>query len=404
MKILFLTDNFPPEVNAPATRTYEHCIEWKNKGADITVITCNPNFPQGVLYEGYQNKLVKKEIIDGIRVIRVWSYIAPNKRFLRRVLDYLSYAFMAFWIGLFVKTDIIIATSPQFFTAVTGRFLALLKQKPWIMEVRDLWPESINAVDAIEAPFIIKQLEKLELYLYRSATKIVVVTDAFKSNMVSRGIVPDKIHVIKNGVKLSQFYPLDHKDEQLVKQLNIKDKIVVGYIGTHGMAHRLSFILQCAKDVNSNQVHFLFIGDGAEKKKLLALKEQEKLTNVTFLPPVSKNEISSYIGVTDIALVCLLKSDTFKTVIPSKIFENAAMKKPILLGVEGEAAEIIQKYDAGLCYVPENKADFLKQLNALVTNQELYQQKQLGCVKLAHDFQRENLANQMLAIIRDCVE
>ena len=138
MRILFLTDNFPPEVNAPATRTYEHCVKWIELGHKVTVITCFPNFPKGKVFEGYTNKLYQKENIDGITVIRVWSYIAENNGFVKRIIDYISFALTSFLFGLFVKTDLMIATSPQFFTAISGKMLSVFKQRPWVMEVRDL--------------------------------------------------------------------------------------------------------------------------------------------------------------------------------------------------------------------------------------------------------------------------
>ena len=167
-KILFLTDNFPPEVNAPASRTYDHCKEWVKSGADVTVITCFPNFPQGHVYDGYKNKLWQKEIIDGIKVIRVWSYIVPNKGFIKRTLDYISYSCTSFLAGLFIKADIIIATSPQFFTALSGRALSKWKRCPWIMEVRDLWPESIKTVGALKDYMFIRLFERLENRCYMS--------------------------------------------------------------------------------------------------------------------------------------------------------------------------------------------------------------------------------------------
>ena len=195
--ILFLTDNFPPELNAPATRTYEHTREWVAKGYKVTVITCNPNFPTGKVYEGYNNKFLSKEIINGIIVLRVWSYIAPNQGFFKRTIDYLSFAVMAFIVGLFIKTNIIIATSPQFFTAVSGRFLSLFKFRPWIMEVRDLWPESILAVGAMKKGFMYDLLEIIELGLYKSAKKIIVVTDSFKNTIISKEFHPKKLKFIK---------------------------------------------------------------------------------------------------------------------------------------------------------------------------------------------------------------
>lgn len=399
MRILFLTDNFPPEVNAPAIRTYEHCQEWIKKGAEITVITCAPNFPRGKIFDGYKNKFYQKEYIDGIKVIRVWSYISANKGTFKRTLDYMSYAFMAFWASLFVKTDIIIATSPQFFTVVAGFWSSFFKRKKWIMEVRDLWPESIKAVNAIQkGNWIISVLEWLELFLYRRASKIVVVTDAFKKNISARGIDPDKIEVVKNGVHVHKFKPLN-KNEVLLNSLDLQDKFVVGYIGTHGLAHKLDFILNCATEVKNN-IHFLFIGDGAERDDLVKLCQSLHLDNVTMLPSIPKKDINLYISLTDVALVPLKKSDTFKTVIPSKIFENAAMRKPILLGVEGESKDIIEKYNAGSCFEPENKSDFLTKLNHIQADKDFYKKYQEGCDNLAKDFNRAKLADRMYYIIQ----
>ncbi len=399
MKILFLTDNFPPEVNAPASRTYEHAKEWVKAGHEVTVITCVPNFPKGKVYEGYHNRIWQKEPIDGINVIRVWSYITANKGFLKRCLDFISYSMSAFVAGLFVKTDVIIATSPQFFTALSGRTLSFWKGKPWIMEVRDLWPESIKTVGAMKDNVVIRYFERQEMHCYRSAKRIVVVTDSFKRKLIERGIPPEKIAVVKNGVNRELFAPLP-KDKDIVGQLNLQDRKVIGYIGTHGMAHKLDFILKCAKDMKGkNNYHFLLIGSGAERSKLVDYKEKCDLTNVTMLDSVPKAEVRRYISVLDVALINLKKSDLFRTVIPSKIFENAGMQKPILLGVQGEAQQIIEHYHAGLCFEPENETDFLAKLDRLLTDEQLYKECQEGCRALSKDFDRKKLANDMLNII-----
>jgi glycosyltransferase involved in cell wall biosynthesis len=272
MKILFLTDNFPPEINAPASRTYDHVREWHKAGHEVTVITCAPNFPKGRVYEGYKNKLYQTEWMDGIKVVRVWSYIAANKGFLKRTLDYISYSVTSFLAGLFQKTDIIIATSPQFFTALSGRTLAFWKRKPWIMEVRDLWPESIKTVGAMSDNVFIRYFEWEEMRCYRSARKIVVVTDSFKRTLTARGVPAEKIEVVKNGANRELFKPMP-KDEALAERLGLKGKRVIGYIGTHGLAHKLDFILQCAKNMQGkNDYHFLFIGAGAEKERLLKMR------------------------------------------------------------------------------------------------------------------------------------
>ncbi|PAU93162.1 glycosyltransferase WbuB [Aliifodinibius salipaludis] len=403
MNILFITDNFPPEVNAPATRTYEHCREWVDEGHEVTVITCAPNFPQGEVYEGYQNKWHQKEEVDGIEVIRVWSYITSNEGFIKRTLDYFSFAVTSFWSGLSQKPDIIIATSPQFFTTWSGWALSKFKRKPWVFEVRDLWPESIKTVGALKEGFIYDSLESIELFLYRSADKVIPVTDAFKKNLSDRGISPGKQLVIPNGSNLELFDVEASDGRGIREELGLKNKFVVGYVGTHGMAHNLDFILECAGQIEDLDIHFLFIGDGSEKESLLKIAEEEQLKNVTFVDPIPKEKVPDYLDAVDVSLVPLKKSDTFKTVIPSKIFEAASMELPILLGVEGQAQEIVEEYEAGICFEPENKDDLLEKLGLLKRDKELYKRISRNGAKLAKAYDRKILARKMLDALEELV-
>ena len=399
-RILFLTDNFPPEVNAPATRTYEHAREWVEKGIEVTVITCVPNFPHGKVYEGFKNRLISREEKDGIKVIRVWTYITANEGFIKRILDYISFAVMAFLVGLWIRTNIIVATSPQFFTAVAGRWLSFFKFRPWIMEVRDLWPESIAAVGAMSEGKIYKFLEWVELRLYKSAKKVIVVTDTFKRKIATRGIDASKINVHKNGVILDLYEPRPKDKELMEANPQFHGKKVFAYIGTHGMAHGLSFILNSLPKLQESlpQAHFLFIGEGAEKKILLKQAADLKLTNVTFMPFVPKHEVVRYLSLMDIALVNLKKSDTFKTVIPSKIFEVAALQKPILLGLEGETKGIIESFNAGISFEPENEEEFITKCHDIL-QLEKYIKFQAGCKRLAATFDRKQIAQQILKTI-----
>jgi len=397
MRILFLTDNFPPEVNAPATRTYEHCVEWVKLGAEVTVITCFPNFPKGKIYNGYQNKLYQKEIIDGIRVIRVWSYMSPNTGFVKRVFDFMSYAFMAFLLGVFQKCDLIIGTTPQFFTAISASCLAFIKRRPWVMEVRDLWPESIVAVGAMKRQDLaFNFLRKIEIKLYHSANLIIVVTDQFKKYISSLNVVSSKIFIIKNGVIHSNFIP-SNKNNQLLEKHGLTGKFIVSYIGTHGMAHALDFILNCANTIKDPKIHFILQGDGSEKQHLMEIAAQLNLKNITFLPFVSKSEISKYINLSDVALVNLKRSETFKTVIPSKIFENVALYKPILLGVEGEAKDLIEHYKVGVCYIPESQSSFIEALEEIKSYKT--PDFELNCNEMLQQFDRNKFASIMLDVI-----
>lgn len=396
MKILFLSDNFPPEVNAPATRTLEHCKEWVKAGHEVTVITCHPNYPIGKVYSGYKNCWKRVEEVEGIKVIRVWTYIASNKGFAKRILDYISFSITSFFAGLFLKCDIIVATSPQFFTALSGRTLHFFKRKPWIMEVRDLWPDSIKSVGAMKDGIVLRYFSKEEMWCYRSAKQIVVVTDTFKEVISGRGIPASKISVIKNGANLNLFTPRE-KPAHLVEKYGMAGKTVLGYVGTIGMAHKIDFLIDCVKELP--ECVLMIMGDGAEKEAMIEKVKKENVTNVVFIDSVSKEQVPDYVALQDLALVNLRRDPLFTTVIPSKIFETSAMHIPIMLGVDGEARKLVEQYGAGLYYEPENKADFLEKLNIMLSDRQKYEECQAGCDKLARAFDRKKLAQEMLEII-----
>lgn len=398
MRILFLTDNFPPEVNAPATRTFEHCKEWVKAGHEVTVVTCFPNYPMGKVYPGYKNSLCKKEFMDGIKVVRVWSYMTANKGFIKRIVDFISFSVTSFFAGLFQDCDIIVATSPQFFTALSGRTLSFFKRKPWIMEVRDLWPDSIKAVGAMKESIVLKYFSKEEKWCYSSAKKIVVVTNSFKREIEKKGIAGDKIFVIKNGANTELFKPRE-KSQELLKKLGLQDKRVLGYVGTLGMAHKIDFLIDCVKELDDYAL--MILGNGAEKDNIQRKIENENIKNVVLLDTVPKNEVADYIALQDAALVNLRRSSLFTTVIPSKIFETASMRIPILLGVDGEAREMVEEFGAGLYYEPENKEDFLEKLNTLFSSSDIYEKCCDGGEKLAKAYDRKRLAMEMLDIIRE---
>ena len=404
MKILFLSDNFPPEVNAPASRGFDHALEWTKMGYQVTVITCHPNFPKGEVFDGYKNSLYSVEHNQGVKVIRVWSYISANEGFIKRSFDYFSFAVSSFFAGIFIKTDIIIATSPQFFTALSGKLLSFFKRKPWILEVRDLWPDSIVAVGSLSVSSkIYKFLKRAEAYFYRTATKVVVVTDSFKKYLIEdHRINKEKIGVFKNGIDVSSIIKPNLYEVNGIKDflgIRLETKIIT-YIGTHGLAHGLEFILNCAKTLEETPIHFLFIGDGAKKRELLKLKDKLNLSNITFIDTIPKSEVYKYIHLSDYALVNLKKSDEFKKVIPSKIFENVAAHKPILLGVEGESQKIIEDYGVGVSFEPENENQFinaLQEVNNLADSNEY----KSGCDRLISDFDRKVIARNMGEFIRN---
>lgn len=397
MRVLFLSDNFPPEFNAPATRTHEHCREWVEEGADVTVITCAPNFPSGRTFPGYENRRVQREVIDGIRVVRVWTYMAPNAGFVRRIIDYTSFAVSSFLAGLWEDFDVIVATSPQFFTTFAGFGLSKVRRKPWVFEVRDLWPESIVATGVMKPGFVVTLLERIEMGLYRDACRVVVVTEAFRKNLVARGIDGAKIDIVTNGILPEHHTPRTERSRQ------DRNEFVVGYVGTHGLAHGLEVVLEAAQLLSEEAVRFLLVGDGAQKDWLRSEATRRNLRNVDFCDPVAKGEVPALLARLDVALVPLRKRDAFRTVIPSKIFESAAAGAPVLLGVEGEAQALVEKYGAGLCFEPENASSLVQVVRRLASEGDLYEAVREGCRRLAEDYDRRRLARQMLQVVGECV-
>ena len=395
MRILFLSHYFHPEVNAPASRTYEHCKQWIQDGHEVTVVTCAPNHPRGMVYEGYCNKLFQREEKDGIQVVRLWTYVTANEGFLKRTLSYLSYMVAAVFVAPFLpKFDVVLSTSPQFFNGLAGYLVSRLKRLPRILEIRDLWPESIVAVGAITNRPVIRLLEYLELFAYRKANHLVVVTDAFKAHMLARGISSKKVTVIKNGVDFSLYKKPLHGYIDLSRELGLEGKFVASYFGTHGMAHHLETVLEAAHELREwKNIIFLLVGDGAERSRLVTMRDEIKLSNVVMLDQQPKEKMPELWSLSSISVVLLKKSALFKTVLPSKIFESMAMERPVILGVEGESAELVMSAGGGICIEPESAKNLAIQVLKLYRDPTLRQK--LG--SSGRRYVLEHLDRQVLA-------
>ncbi|GLS82860.1 glycosyltransferase family 4 protein [Paraferrimonas haliotis] len=398
MHILFLTDNFPPEGNAPATRTYEHATRWVKAGHKVTVITCAPNFPEGKVFEGFKNKLYDVSELDGIRVVRVKTYITANEGFVKRILDYISFMISGFFAGLFQKKpDVIVATSPQFFCACAGWALSAVRRKPFVFELRDIWPASITAVGAMKESRAITLLEKIELFLYRRADSIVSVTHAFKNELIERGVDGDKIEVVLNGVDLSKYEPVAEKDSELAKQHSLEGKFVAGYIGTHGMAHGLEHIVAVAEKLQQyDDIRFVFAGGGAARQKVVDLVQEKQLNNVVLINRQPKEMMPRLWSLCDVSLVPLINSNLFRTVIPSKIFECMGMGIPTIMSVpEGEATAIIKDTDSGLVVESENVEAISQAVLELYQNKTLYAEKRQASIAAGPQYSRDLMAENM---------
>lgn len=402
MHILFLTHYFPPEVNAPATRTYENARRWVKAGHKVTVITCVPNHPRGIVYPGYKNRLWQWDENDGVRVLRVFTYLSANKGFLKRTANYISYMISASLLCSLVRgVDIVVSTSPQFFCGMAGFWVSRLKRCPWVLEIRDLWPESIITVGAIKQRSIIKLLEALEIFLYLKADHIVSVTRSFKLHIMKKGIISDRISVVTNGADFDRFNPLP-KQNPAAKAHHLEDKFVISFIGTHGMAHSLQTVFKAANLLKAEkQIVFMLVGDGAERDNLLKEKEALGLENVLMLPQQPKEKIPELLAASDACMVLLKKSDLFKTVIPSKIFEAMAMERALILGVEGESKGIIEEANCGFCIEPENHHQLVEAVLRLYNDPILSESLgRNGRRFVKRNFDRDKLAETYLGILQ----
>ncbi|MEO7862831.1 MAG: glycosyltransferase family 4 protein, partial [Nitrospirales bacterium] len=289
-----------------------------------------------------------------------------------------------------------------FFNGLAGYLVSRLKRVPWILEIRDLWPESIVAVGAITNRPVIRLLEGMELFAYRKADHLVVVTDAFKAHMMKRGIVSKKVTVIKNGVDFSLYKKPPHGSRDLSRELGLEDKFVASYFGTHGMAHHLETVLEAAHELREwKGIVFLLVGDGAERSRLVTMRDEMKLSNVVLLDQQPKKKMPELWSLSGVSVVLLKKSALFKTVIPSKIVESMAMERPVILGVEGESAELVLSAGGGICIEPESSKDLAMQVLKLYRDPMLRQELgSSGRRYVLEHFDRQVLARRFADVMK----
>lgn len=398
MNILFLSDNFPPERNAAATRVYERACYWVKDGHRVTVITCAPNFPEGKVFPGFRNRGSIEER-DGIRVVRVRTFISPNRGFFLRTADFVSYMLAAVAAGLKEEEpDLVAATSPQFFAAVGGWILSRLRRVPFVFELGDLWPASIEAVGASRNRAFLSALEKVELFLYRESSAVAALTHRFREDLLRRGIPEERVVVVRNGVDVPRYAPRP-RDVPLARAWGLEGRFVVGYLGTHGMAHGLANVLEAAERLRDSDVTFLFVGAGAEREDLVRQATQRDLPNVVFAPAQEKEEMPRIWSLCDVALVHLKNDPVFETVLPSKIFEAMGMGLPVLLvSPSGEARDVVEEDQAGV-WVPAGSPEALASaVQSLRADEPLRRRLAASSLAAAPRHSRRKQADEMLAV------
>ncbi len=407
MHILFISHYFPPEVNAPASRTHEHCREWVRQGHRVTVLTGVPNHPRGVLFEGYENRWVQEETVDGIRVIRSWMFLSANEGFGGRIANYLAFAVAAVLASFKAdRPDVVVATSPQFFAGLAGMVVSRLRGAPFVLEIRDLWPESIVQLGQMKPGLLLRALEWLEGVLYRSAAGVVVNTRTFIDHIAARGVPRERISLVYNGIDTTLFRPRP-KDEDLLREHGLEGRFLVAYVGTLGLAHGVETLVDAAERLADRpELHFLIIGDGAGRAALSAEIERRGLTNLTLLGLRPRSEIPAWIASIDVQVVLLRNLSIFSSVIPSKIFEFCAQERPVLLSTpKGEIRSLVEEAGAALSVEPEQPAALAEAITGLLEDPERRDQMaRRGRAWVEAGFVRDDLAKRMLSFLEDVVQ
>jgi glycosyltransferase involved in cell wall biosynthesis len=357
MRILYLSQYFPPEVGATQTRAYEMAHHLATAGHHVTVITEFPNHPKGIIPSEYRGKLYEHTTFDDIEVIRVWVKTSPTKTFWSRMAFYLSYMLNSTIAGLFLargQYDVLYATSPPLFVGGAALALSYLRRIPLFFEVRDLWPESAIEMGELSNPKIISVAKWLEKACYGRAKQIVVVTQGIFKRLADRGYT-NKMTFIPNGANVELFQYRAEAGQALREKLDIQDKFVVIYAGIHGLAQGLETVIEAALKLTTNgNIHFLFVGEGPVKHNIVNLAQKNQLINITFHPEVPREQMPDFLSGANVALVPLRRLVLFQGALPSKMFDAWACQCPTLVSIDGEARQVLTAAKAGLYIEPEN--------------------------------------------------
>ncbi|MFK7931467.1 MAG: glycosyltransferase family 4 protein [Myxococcota bacterium] len=405
MKILILADNFPPETNAAASRVFERARMWVAWGHRVTVLTSFPNFPVGKRFPGYESGLFRREVMDGVHVVRLPTVMRPNAGVLPRAIDQGSYLPLAAPLATLVRgVDVVFASSPHIFAGLAGPFSTRLGRRPLVLGVAGLWPESILPVGAVKNRQLIGALEAAELWLYRRSHAIVALTGRFKDSMMRRGVPESKVHVIRNGADLRLFSPAT-PDPKTRTELGIpNDAFVLAYIGNYGPAQALGAALDAAELLRDRpRFRLLMVGGGAQESELR--RRAERMENVVFQGRQPRENMPALWAASDAALVHLADRTTFASVLPSKILEAMAMAKPIVLSAPaGVASELVQEEGIGVCVGAEQPGALAESIRAVMDDATTLSTMQQRCIDAVPRYSREAQARAVLKVLELAAE
>ncbi len=370
MRILYLSQYFPPEIGATQTRAYEMASNLVSMGHQVTMMTEMPNHPSGIIPLEYRSRFRVIEEMDGIHVVRSWVYATPVKSFRARMLFYLSFMLTTVLNSLFFKRkqfDVVYATSPPLFVGLAGLIIAKLRRIPFVFEVRDLWPESAVELGELKNPRYVRYGHEIADLCYQNARGVIVVTKGIYEKLIKKNLHEHKLFLIKNGTNPERYRYI--QNHNLEKKLGWRGKFVVLYAGIHGVAQGLESVIETASVLeHMDRIHFAFVGEGPAKDGLIAEVKRKRITNIEFLSEVPADEIAKYISLASICLVPLRNKSLFKGALPSKMFDCWACGRPIILSVDGEARTELEAARGGLFVEPENASAMAEAISYMYKN------------------------------------
>ena len=395
MNVLLVSHYFPPEIGAPQARLGEMARHWATSGLDVTVVTGMPNHPTGVVSGDYRGAVIRREEVEGVRILRSWLYATPNEGFVKKTLGHLSFMVTSVLLSAprTGPADVVVVSSPTFFSIASGWLMARLRRARLVVEVRDLWPAIFVELGVLTNRRIIAILERLELAAYHVADAVVVVSEGFREDLIRRGVPAEKVTTIRNGVDLDRFSPDLQSDPAGRRALGAaEDDLLVLYLGAHGISQGLASVIEAASLLEGKAVHVALVGEGADKPAVRARLGELGATNVTMLDGVPRERVPSMIAAADVCLVPLRDVPLFATFIPSKMFEYLGAGKAVVGSVRGEAARILEEAGA-VVVAPEDPAAMAAALLELAANPERRaRMSERGRAYVQQHFDRRRLA------------
>jgi colanic acid biosynthesis glycosyl transferase WcaI len=401
LRILFLAHYYPPEMGGAAARLHGLARWLALFGHEVTVITGKPNYPSGVIPPEYRGGRKSREEVEGVQVLRTWIYASSSRSSIHRLANYFSFVLSSIVRGITYRRrfDILVASSPPLFIGISGWILAKWYRIPWVLDVRDVWPEVAVEVGAFTADAAItKWGHRLAKFLYQRAAHITLVTENQHPKLLAAGVPPEKISLIPNGVDLDVFSQAPEVDWR--GELGLEARLLVTYTGLMGIAQGVEIIVEVADRLRDRpDIHFLLVGDGVRRAEIVWQADLLNLENITFLPVQPRELVPSILRAGDVTWVPIA-TDRLLDARPSKMLEAWACRKAVILSASGEAADLVRESGGGVVVPPADPDRLVEAIVALQSNPQLLRSLgDNGYHFVEKRFQRQKLARQMEQIL-----